>query len=486
MTDSNGNGLTLEAQPDSKGTTATLTAKLSGEVIAFERFDLAKPKALAGFADEVCNGRPGIDREALEAELRTLGAGLAVRTNGKGEADKPEPDPLNAMPESVRAEARAMLESYNLLQRVVEDVGRLGVAGEKELAATIYLVGTSRLLPRPLAAIVQGPSSTGKSFVIDKTATLFPPDAVIHATQMSPQALFHMKPGSLQHRFIVAGERSRQENDETADTTRALREMISAGRLVKLIATKVGDGIETVTIEQEGPIAYVESTTLSKVFDEDANRCVMLTTDEQSEQTRRIIKRLAEGFAGVVADGEAVAIIERHHALQRTLRQASIVVPYAERLGEMLAAERVETRRAFPQLVAMIQASALLHQFQRQIDGDGRLVASADDYKLARHLLAKPFGRLLGGRLSDPASRFYGRLRDWFPPETTFTAQDVARLETASKSAVYGWISELYDGGLLEQIEERRGRTAATWRLAAGELEGEGAALLPTVEKLFS
>ena len=41
---------------------------------------------------------------------------------------------------------------------------------------------------------------------------------------MTPQALFHMKPGSLAHRFVVAGERSQLENDERADATRALRE----------------------------------------------------------------------------------------------------------------------------------------------------------------------------------------------------------------------------------------------------------------------
>jgi len=35
-------------------------------------------------------------------------------------------------------------------------------------------------------------------------------------------------PGSLVHRFIVAGERSRLENDASAESRRALREMISS------------------------------------------------------------------------------------------------------------------------------------------------------------------------------------------------------------------------------------------------------------------
>jgi len=483
---SNGDGLTLEPSGFGKGTTATVTARLAGDAIACERFDLGKPKARASFAAAVCDGRPGLDRATIEAELLRLAADVANRPTDKGKAEpKPEPDRLASMPEAVRAEARAVLESPDLLQRIVEDVAALGVAGERELVATVYLVGTSRLLPRPLAAIVQGPSSSGKSYVIDTTATLFPPEVVVHATQMSPQALFHMKPGSLEHRFIVAGERSRQQNDETADTTRALREMISAGRLVKLIATKVGDGIETVSIEQEGPIAYVESTTLARIFDEDANRCIMLTTDEQSEQTRRIIERLAEGFAGSAADGADEAIIQRHHALQRTLRQAAIVVPYADRLGEHLAADRVEARRAFPQLVSMIQASALLHQRQRKVGGDGRLVAEADDYALARHLLARPFARLLGGRVSDPAARFLGRLRSWFPVGVEFSTREAAREDTASRSAVHGWVGELFDGGFLEQVEPSRGRVPAKWKLSEEAGEPDTTALLPTLEKLF-
>src|SRR5207248_365790 len=108
--------------------------------------------------------------------------------------------------------------------------------------------------------------ASGKSHLIDQTAKLFPAEAVIHATQMTPQALFHMKPGALAHRFVVAGERSRVEDDERAEATRALREMLSAGRLTKLMPVKVEGGrIETAQIEQEGPIAFIESTTLTKV-----------------------------------------------------------------------------------------------------------------------------------------------------------------------------------------------------------------------------
>lgn len=65
---------------------------------------------------------------------------------------------------------------------------------------------------------------------------MFPPEAVIDAKQMTPQALFHMPPGALVNKFVVAGERSRLENDDTAEATRGLREMLSSQKLSKLMA----------------------------------------------------------------------------------------------------------------------------------------------------------------------------------------------------------------------------------------------------------
>src|SRR5262249_23147091 len=140
------------------------------------------------------------------------------------------------------------------MTRVADDIEALGVAGERAITAVLYLVGVSRRLSRPLSARVKGPSSSGKSYIIDQVARLFPDEALVIATQMTPQSLFYMERGSLKNRWVVAGERSRLENDERAEATRALREMQSAGRLSKMLTVKLGGELTTVRIEQEGPI----------------------------------------------------------------------------------------------------------------------------------------------------------------------------------------------------------------------------------------
>ena len=150
-------------------------------------------------------------RKEAEEKLLKLAADVLSKPKEKTptDADKP-PDSkslLSAMPKTVRQEARKMLNASDLMDRVIDDIGRLGVAGEEKLSATTYLIGTSRLLPEPLAAIVQGPSSSGKSYVIKKVARLFPPEAVILATQMTPQALFYM-PARLSRPQVCRGRRT--------------------------------------------------------------------------------------------------------------------------------------------------------------------------------------------------------------------------------------------------------------------------------------
>ena len=66
--------------------------------------------------------------------------------------------------------------------------------------------------------------------------------------------------------------------------------MLSAGKLSKAVVMKVDGNMQTVVIEQDGPIAYVESTTSTEIFDEDANRAILVTSDERREQTRRILQ----------------------------------------------------------------------------------------------------------------------------------------------------------------------------------------------------
>ena len=317
--------------------------------------------------------------------------------------DDPRVAELDKMPQEVRTEAEEFLRDPRLLERVAEDITALGVVGENENKLILYLVGTSAQLPRPLAAITRGASSSGKSFLTEQVAKMFPPEVVLNATSLTTNALYYFESGTLRHRWVVAGERSRREDDETAEATRALREMIEAGKLAKAVPVKVGEWIVTQLIEQPGPIAYTETTTLGEVFEEDQNRCLILSTDEGDGQTRLVLEATALAAAGR-SSPDAERVRQRHYAVQRMIPQVDVVIPFAGAVAEHYPRGRVECRREFRHLLQLVKASALLHHLQRERDAAGSVVANLDDYKVAERLARNPtyFGLVTETVVTDP------------------------------------------------------------------------------------
>jgi hypothetical protein len=271
-----------------------------------------------------------------------------------------------------------------------------------------------------------------------------------------------MPEGALRHKWVVAGERSRVEDDDRAEATRALREMISEGKLTKLMPMK-GEGgqIETVTITQDGPIAFTESTTLTQIFEEDANRCLILQTDEREEQTRRIVRELAARHTGMdSSSSDRVKLV--HHALQRMLPVADVCVPFAERIAE--------------------QFDCRLHHRQRGRNDSGSIVATITDYQIARRLIAKPFAQALGGGVSDSALQFHETMKLW--PKAEFTSKDAVKRSEKQRSSVYAWLGELHDAGAIELVEAGRGRTPHRWKMT-DQAPDVGRAIIPDVADVF-
>jgi hypothetical protein len=468
--------------------TATITTDSSEKVLDVFKVDPADVKKRNEYAQRLAGMHPAIEATNVERQLMELAARLAQsRQEPQTPACLTSAELLAQTPQAVWDEARAMLEDPNLKDRIVADIQAMGVAGEDDLILTLVLVGTSRLLPNPVKAIVSSDSSTGKTITVQHTTRCFPPEVLIEANSITAQVLFYMgenNPDALVHKLVVCGERKKQQGKAQADHTSAIRQLLSDGRITQLRTDTSVHPPVAKQIVVNGPIAYIETTTSSadEMFPEDTNRCLLLATDDGEQQTRRVIKRIAAIKSGAATvDGDAIQ--ERHHALQRMLQQRPIVIPFAEPLAEKYVCERPEARRAFGQLCGMIEASALLHQFQRQLDADGCIIATLADYELAARLCLTPLARLLGGRISNAAIEFHGRLRD--RKLSQFNTREAVDADGRSKQAVTGWLKELVEIGAVELVTKHNGPNPAVWRLTAmSKKEVSGGFRLPTVAEL--
>jgi hypothetical protein len=97
------------------------------------------------------------------------------------------------------------------------------------------------------------------------------------------------------------------------------------------------------------------------------NRCIVLTVDEGREQTRAIHERQrrARTLEGVVARQERQRILALHQNAQRLIRPLFVVNPYAAELR--FPDHQTRMRRDHTKYLGLIEAVALLHQYQRPI-----------------------------------------------------------------------------------------------------------------------
>jgi hypothetical protein len=465
-------------------TKGTLAFKLDDKPLYSDSLDLARDKSRQRFIQRVLKLCPGLDEntttQAMIDFMLEKADSLQKEPDKADDAEQTDNQPLRVCKQQLEesdpkiiGNAQEFLQSPDLIDRIISHMQGIGIAQERELSLMVYLIGTSRLLQKPLAGLVMGQSSAGKSYVIDRVARLFPDETVLKAHRITPRALEHMAAGSLIHRFVVAGERSRKQDDETAEATRALREMISEGQLSLLTTVRDSDGNHHAeTISQQGPIAYIESTTLGiqEIFNEDRTRFILLCTDESPQQTQAVIDMLTRHAGHDQNPDMPDTITALHQTAQRLLEPARIMIPFSEKLRHALPANRIEARRTIGHLLSFIQTVALLHQFQRPKDGQGRIIASVADYEIVRKYLSVPLARSLGKTLTPGAEELLKIVKDY----DTFTIAEAATVAEISYNTANSRIKELRNAGQIEMKQLSVGRNAAVYGLAEHPKDLEG------------
>jgi DNA primase len=298
-----------------------------------------------------------------------------------------------------RQAALALLRDPRLVERVLDDLDRLGVVGERTNKLVAYLAATSRLLDEPLAVVVQAASAGGKSSLMEAVLALVPEEDRVQYSAMTGQSLFYLGEADLKHKVLAIAE------DEGAERAAyALKLLQSEGQL-----TIAGTGKDAATgrlvtqaYRVEGPVALMLTTTAVEIDEELLNRSLVLTVDEGREQTRAIHdrQRAAQTLEGVLAKHDRPALLKLHRDAQRLLRPMLVVNPFARELTFLDHATR--TRRDHMKYLTIIRTIALLHQQQRPVrvvEHRGQrleyLEVSRDDVALANRICHEVLGRSL-------------------------------------------------------------------------------------------
>jgi len=374
----------------------TLRLRL-GDRFHLDSLDLAKDSERRRFIERAA------EETGLHADLlkRDVGRLLLAVEQAQLELARPgeEVVPAVVLTEAERAAALAWAQAPDLVGRLRTALRRV-LVGEDGNALILYLVCTSRLLDRPLAAIVQSPSAAGKTTLMDAALSFFPEESRVKYSAMTGQSLFYMGDADLKHKILAIVEEAGAEK-----ASYALKLLQSEGELTIASTGKnpTTGRMETQEYHVEGPVAILLTTTSADLDEELQNRCLTLAVDDSPEQTARIhaLQRERRTLAGLVAKGERAAVLGLLRNVQRLLQPLDVLNPFAPVLTFVNG--RARNRRDHEKYLTLIDAIALLHQHQRprgrhEVAG-GRVVeyvsVTLDDIALANELAPEVLGRSL-------------------------------------------------------------------------------------------
>jgi len=303
--------------------------------------------------------------DVVKADLgRVLQKLEALQDEAIQAALKPQEPAVVAMTDDERAAALDLLRAPDLLSRILADFDACGIVGERTNKLVGYLAAVSRKLDAPLAVVIQSSSAAGKSSLMEAVLAMMPEEDKVKYSAMTGQSLFYMGETNLKHRILAI-----VEEEGASKASYALKLLQSEGELT--IASTGSDpktgNLITQEYRVEGPTMILLTTTAIDIDEELLNRCLVLTVDEDREQTRAIhrLQREKRTLQGLIRKEHKQRLLTLHKNAQRLLKPYAVVNPYADQLT--FTDDRTRTRRDHEKYLTLIDVIALMHQHQRPI-----------------------------------------------------------------------------------------------------------------------
>ena len=303
---------------------------------------------------------------------------------------------------------------------------------------------------------------------MDAVLGFMPEEDRVKYSAMTGQSPFYMGETNLKHKILAIVE----EEGGSAGSY-ALKLLQSEGELTIASTGKDPETGKLVTQEYrvEGPVMIFLTTTAIEIDEELLNRCLVLTVDEGREQTQAIHERQREradaGGSASPARREP-RILKLHQNAQRLLRPLTVVNPFARTLT--FPDHRTRTRRDHVKYLGLIEAIALLHQYQRpvktaNIDGERveYMEVTLEDIAVANRLAHEVLGRSLD-ELPPQTRRLLGLLDGWVGAECGRRAMERKdfRFTRREVRAAVGW------GATQRGFTSSAWWSSSTWRCTGG------------------
>jgi len=393
--------------------------------------------------------------EAIEADLFMLTDLLEKHREKQFEQAKPtyqsKRQYANVSPENQK-NCIDFLSQPNLIERFDGLIEKAGVVGEENTRKLLLVIASTYKMSHPLHALVQGSSGSGKSHLINIIGQCLPPEDMLSMTRVTSKSFYHYNKDELVDKLMLI-----QDYDGLDEEAQyAFRELQSAGNISSSTTYKDRTGnIVSCVKNVRSHFASLLATTKAEVYYDNMSRSVIIGVDETDEQTMRIIDYQNKRLAGLIDIREEQKAKEFMQNCMRCVKPCEVVNKYADKI--ILPIEAKMLRRLNSHYQAFVKQITILHQYQRKKDEQGRLIAEAQDLKMACDILFDAI-MLKVDDLDSSLRHFFDRMKEFIKKQAAgkqteyqFTQRDVRLSLNVSKTQCFRYMEDLE---LLEYVQK--------------------------------
>ncbi len=389
----------------------------------------------------------------------------------KIEALQPKEKQPHELTAAQRQAAIAELKKPKLLERTSQLLQQCGIVGEKENSLIAYLIYTKRKQEIPLHVMFLGSSGSGKTYLQERISELVPDEDKIEITQITENALYYFTRHELKNKLLLI-----EDLDGAMTVFYPLRELQTKRRISKTVTLKDSKGnLKTITLTVEGPVCVSGCTTKEKIYEDNANRCILLYTDQGRDQDKRINEYQTKLSAGEVNKERESQYKELFKNMQRVLRPINIINPFAKYIE--LPEQVFKPRRTMTLLLGFIEAITFYHQYQREVkkDASGQLyIETAIEDIEAAFTLLKDVLFSKSDELAKATRSFFERLKQYIADNSleSFTPQQIRKAFRIEPRTIQRYIRELKQYGFIKPVGGFKHRKGFEYNVSDAEEYG--------------
>lgn len=278
-----------------------------------------------------------------------------------------------------------LLQDKDLFNKITGTEFNKKIVGEEETRKVIFLCANGRLVENGQIAsfnlLVNDDAGAGKDYVTGAVLDIFPTEVYVHKTRISPAVFTYWHNPEYEPDWTWDGKIFYPEDiSENVLNSDVFKVMCSKGSSATMVIKQKAHEIDI-----QGKPVMITTTATATPNPELARRFVMLNLDSSEDQTKAIMKRHSEfKKKGIVPEYDP-----SYTEAMRYLQRVKVKIPFADLIDKHFPSQNIIMRTNYPRFLDFISASAAFHQYQRENDEDGYVLAVGQDYDIARDCFMK-------------------------------------------------------------------------------------------------